>query len=141
MKTNTTLSKTIGIPASLIVLFCSGCHWREYVNPPAASPLGAISDPIWQNQEANAEASDFVVHQHEFQKNAEFLNTDGEDHVKQIAARLLEGQEAKVIIERSRTTRREDTKFGYPVHVDPKLDMRRREIVTRSLLAMGIKNK
>ena len=76
---------------------------------PAAEPLGSVSDSIWQDLERNAEMSDFVVYQHEFQKDREFLNTDGEDHVKQIAGRLMLGQDARVIVERSRTTVRPNT--------------------------------
>ena len=134
-------ARSAALSACFIVLLLAGCEcssWRQYYQPPVAQPLGTLSDPIWQNQEANAERSDFVVHQHEFQKNAEWLNTGGEDHVKQIAARLLTGQEAQVIVERSTTSARDDTEFQYPVHPDPELDMRRREIIVRSLTAMGI---
>lgn len=124
--------------AALLLLAATGCQrWSQFTDP-APAPLGTLSDPIWRNQEANAERSDFVVYQHEFQGNTEFLNTDGEDHVKQVAARLLRGQDAQVLIERSMTSAREDTEFGYRVHPNPELDMRRREIVARSLAAMGI---
>ncbi len=125
--------------AALLLLATTGCQgWGRQFRDPAPAPLGTLSDPIWKNQEANAEYSDFVVYQHEFQGNTEFLNTRGEDHVKQIALRLLSGQDAQVLIERSMTSARADTEFGYPVHPNPELDMRRREIVVRSLLAMGV---
>ena len=82
--------------------------------------------------------SDFVVYQHEFEKDTEYLNTDGEDHIKKIAARLGKGQDARVVIERTRLSTRPDTESQYPVHTNPDLDMRRREIVVRSLAAMGV---
>ena len=125
--------------AALLLIAATGCQeWRYQVRNPAPAPLGTLSDPIWENQEANAERSDFVVYQHEFQGNTEFFNTAGEDHVKQIAYRLLNGQNAQVLVERSMTSPREGTEFKYPIHPNPELDMRRRDIVVRSLLAMGV---
>jgi hypothetical protein len=100
--------------------------------------VGQISDPIWQKQEANAEYSDFVVYQHEFKKDSEELNPAGEDHVKQIAARLVGGQEIQVVVERDTMSVDPKSEFKYPVNSNPELDMRRREIVARSLAAMGV---
>ena len=134
-------AKRSALAAGVMVLLVAGCQsqaWRQFYQPPPPQPLGALSDPIWQNQEANAEMSDFVVYQHEFQKDTEWLNTNGEDHVKQIAARLMEGQDAQVVVERSNTSVRAETEFQYPVHPNPELDLRRREILVRSLAAMGI---
>lgn len=122
--------------AAVALQGCQSPRPIERVPPPA--PLGALSDPIWQNQEANAEASDFVVHQHEFKRDAEWLNTAGEDHVKRIAVRLAEGQDATVVVERSMMSPRPNTEYGYPVHPHPELDMRRREIIVRSLAVMGV---
>jgi len=129
----------------LIVLAGGGCHYLHkvqavYQPPPPAEPLGAKSDAIWRVQEANAEASDFVVHQHEFAYNDYKLNMAGEDHVKQIAYRLRQGQDFPVVIERSMTSVRKDTQFQYPVHPNPELDMKRREVVVRALAAMGIED-
>lgn len=125
------------VGAGVLLLIGTGCQgWKSRDFAPA--PLGTLSDPIWQNQESNAEHSDFVIHQHEFTGNTEVLNTAGEDHVKQIAARLLSGQDAQVLVERSMTSARPDTEYKYRVHPNPELDMRRREIVVRSLSAMGI---
>ena len=58
--------------------------------------------------------------------------------VEQIAARLVQNQEAYVIVERSFTSPRESTEYKYPVHPNPQLDLRRREMIVRCLLAMGI---
>lgn len=116
------------------LLLATGCGRNQI----AATPLGTISDSIWQNQEHNAEASEFVVYQHEFQLNGARLNTNGEDHLKQIALRLSEGQNFPVVIERSNTTARSKTEYQYPVHPNPQLDLRRRAVVVRALSAMGI---
>ncbi|MDZ7619777.1 MAG: hypothetical protein U1E05_22490 [Patescibacteria group bacterium] len=125
--------------AGVLLLAVTGCQgWGARFRDPAPAPLGALSDPIWRTQEANAARSDFVVHQHEFEGDTEWLNTGGEDHVKQIAFRLLNGQDAHVLVERSMTSVRADSEFKYPVHPNPELDMRRRDIVVRSLAAMGV---
>ncbi len=123
----------------LAALPLSGCKaWKEFYQQPTPPALGTNSDQLWQRQEANAERSDFVVYQHEFQLNGERLNTAGEDHVKKIAARLHAGQAEQVVVERSMMSPRADSVNHYPVHPNPELDMRRREIVVRCLEAMGI---
>jgi len=122
-----------------LVLWAGGCQgWQSWYRPPKVPPLGTQSDAIWQRQEASAEASDFVVYQHEFELNGTRLNTYGEDHVKAIAARLLGGCDFPVVVERSTTSERPDSEFKYPVHVNPQLDMQRRDIIVRSLAAMNV---
>ena len=44
--------------------------------------LGTISDEYWSKQNQNADASNFVIYQHEFALNSVRLNTLGEDHIK-----------------------------------------------------------
>ena len=128
--------------AGVLALTITGCpswNWNDLgFHRPRAAPMGTLSDPVWQNQEHNAERSDFVVHEHEFTGSTEFLNTLGEDHLKQIAARIAAGQDAQILVERCRNYARPETEHKYPVHPNPDLDMRRREIVVRSLLAMRI---
>lgn len=125
--------------AGILLIATAGCSGRGHPPlHPAPAPLGALSDPIFNNQVANAARSDFVVYEHEFQGDTEWLNTAGEDHVKQIAYRLLSGQDALVLVERSMSSARPGTRFPYPVHPDPDLDRRRREILVRALLAMGV---
>lgn len=129
--------------ALVAVLLITGCQGGPrvplYYNAPSVEPpLGTISDPIWQAQEDNAEPSKFVVYQHEWDLNTLRLNTGGEDHVKQIAARLISGQNFPVLVERSDTTIREYTEFKYPVHPNRELDLARRAIIVQSLVAMGI---
>lgn len=114
-----------------VLLAAVGCR-------PPAPPLGTFSDPVWQNQERNAERADFVVHEHEFIADTEYLNTAGEDHLRQIAARLTAGQDALVLIERSMNSARPETVYKYRVHPNPELDAKRREVVVRCLLAMKI---
>ena len=128
-----------------VVAATTGCqHYHQakmyYQPPPAVAPLGAVSDPIWQSQEARAEASDFVVYQHEFgYQNAE-LNSCGMNHIMQVAARLKYCPHLPVIVEPSNMTEREDTDFQYPVHPNPELDLRRREVVVLALQELGIPN-
>ena len=129
--------KTLAAAAAVALLLADGCQWSQPYQRPAA-PLGTISDSVWQRQEANAERCDFVVYEHEFQMETEILNTAGEDHVKQIAMRLASGQDAQVLVERSQSSARAETAYQFRVHPNPELDMRRREIVVRSLTAMGI---
>jgi hypothetical protein len=111
-----------------------------YRTPPPPATLGTISDNIWQMHEGNAEMSDFVIYMHEFQldKDPTQLNDAGKDHVKQIAARLHHHPEFLVLIQRSLTSIKPGTEFEFPVNPDPELDMRRREVVARSLAAMGV---
>ncbi len=139
MKSEPRLATLLSAALCLAALGATGCEcWKQYYQSPSSLPLGAASDPVWQNQERNAEASDFVVYEHEFKPDTEWLNLGGEDHVKQLAARLLAGQETPVIVERSMSSPAPGTRFQYPVNPNPELDARRREIVVRSLAAMGI---
>jgi len=132
--------RVLAFLVSAAVLAAGGCPgWKEFLpQRPAANPLGTLSDPVWQNQELNAEKSDFVVHEHEFVDNSEFLNWAGEDHLKQIAARLAAGQDAQVVVERTRNFARPDTEYKYRVNLNSEMDMRRRDVVVRCLLAMKI---
>lgn len=122
----------------LLGLLTSGCCGPGTFAGNSPAPLGTLSDPIWQAQEENAEPSKFVIYQHEFKLNEARLNSAGEDHVKQIAARLLSGQNFPVLVERSNTSKRADTEYEYPVHLNPELDMRRRAMIVQALTAMGI---
>jgi hypothetical protein len=131
----------LGISGLLVLAGCC-CGWPQKTPTP---PLGTQSDCIWRRQEAGASASDFVIYQNEFvydpdnQGRVRF-NTAGEDHIKSIAARLHCGAPLPVIIERSMTSKRADTEYQYPIHPNPELDMKRRELVVKSLIALGITN-
>lgn len=104
------------------------------------TPVGTLSNQIWRMQEHNAEASDFVIYEHEFMIDGTRLNYAGEDHVKQIAARIRGGHGFPVLVERSRHTVWKSDTYRFPVHLNPKLDMLRREVVVQALLRMGIEN-
>jgi len=135
----------IGLIGCSLVFSTVGCQGRRlareiYEAPSSPTPLGTLSDDIWQNQEVNAEAADFIVHQHEFQQDSLRLNTGGEDHIKQIAARLRDYDDFPIVVERSMMTPREDTEFKYPVHPNVELDLNRRLVVVKSLVALGIDN-
>ena len=100
-------------------------------------PLGSMTvDPFFQKQEENGEASDFVIYEHEFDDNTNRLNAAGEDHLRQIAARMA-CVCYPVIIQQSSDGIRPHTKREYPVHNNPDLDIERRDVVVRALDLMG----
>jgi hypothetical protein len=125
-----------------LVLLAGGCCWPEKLPTP---PLGTQSDQNWRRMEAGAAASDFVIYQSEFSvdpkdENKIQLNAAGEDHLRSIAARLQCGAPLPVVIERGNMSKRADTEYQYPVHPNPELDMKRRDYVAKTLVAMGITN-
>ena len=109
------------------------------MQPTDPLPLGASSDQAWKLQEANAEASDLVIHEHEFQGNTSKLNSLGESHVRQVAARMGETG-FPVIIETSSMSKRDSDAHGFPVHNDQALDQRRREVIVHTLIELGAKD-
>lgn len=123
-----------------------GCGQNVPVAPPA--PLGSLSDAIFKDQEENAEASKYVVYAHEFELNkAEAdgtnkggwkLNEYGQDHLRQIAVNIKKGHSYPIVLERSQTSSKPGTKFGYPVHFNDELDRKRRDVVVASLVALGV---
>jgi hypothetical protein len=110
------------------------CAFMGDIQP---KPLGTISDPIWQEQESNAEASDFVVYEHEWVGNSTELNAAGVEHVKQMAARAAEVP-FPFIVERSSMSAKDNTTYQYPVNGDEALDMQRRALVVQALGRMGV---
>ncbi|MBI1348151.1 hypothetical protein GC163_17895 [bacterium] len=101
------------------------------------APLGTISDSIWQQQEENAEASDFVIYEHEWVGNSTQLNAAGMEHVKQIAARAAETP-FPVLIERASMSAEPGTRHGFPVNGNDDLDLHRREFIVHALGEMGV---
>ncbi len=129
--------------SSAATAMLSGCHYYHhakalYEPPPAVAPLGAISDPIWQSQEARAEASEFVIYNHEFEFEKPWLNHCGKSHVKQIAARLQYCPNMPVVIQPDHTAVDENSEFKYAVHPNPELDLKRREMIVLALQEMGV---
>lgn len=125
----------------LLALLTVGCCKDKcaYMHPTDPTPLGCYSDQAWKLQEGNAEASDFVIHEHEFHGNTSKLNSLGESHVRQVAARMGENGNP-VIIESSSMSSREGDVHGFPVHNDPALDQRRREVLVHTLIELGAKD-
>jgi hypothetical protein len=135
MKRNSrTVAQLVALAAITVVFAGCGNH-KQYI---AEAPLGALSDDIWRMHEHNAEASDFVIYQHEFKLNEPRLNTGGEDHVKQIAERVAAGQDFPVVVERSMTSTGPESTYQYPVHPNPELDMRRRQLIAIALEKLGV---
>ncbi|NQV24858.1 MAG: hypothetical protein HQ518_10865, partial [Rhodopirellula sp.] len=125
---------TCGLGALLTVGCCKDkC---AYMQPTDPVPMGTYSDPVWKQQELNAEASDFVIHEHEFNGNTSQLNSRGESHVRQVAARMGETG-FPVIIETSSMSKRDGDEYGFPVNGDQELDQRRRELIVHSLIELG----
>ena len=128
--------------ASLLLGACAGCcacGKCTNMGDITPKPLGTISDPVWQQQETNADASDFVIYQHEWTGNTTDLNHAGMDHVKQIAIRAVQAP-FPILIERSNMAVKEGTKYGFPVHGSDELDMQRHELVVEMLTRMGVAN-
>lgn len=134
----------IGLAALLCSVGCQSDRGRAerggYQTPPPPDPLGTYSDPLWRMQEDNAEQSDFVMYQHEFRMNQPVLNAAGQDHLKEIAHRIQCGQDLPVLIEMSDTYIEPDSEYQYPVNRNPQLDDHRRELVARTLYAMGVED-
>lgn len=136
--------------ASLLAMtvVSSGCQTiYSTVNEPTPPMLGQTVDRINIQQEDNAEASKYVVYEHEFDlvkfedgKNmgGYRLNEAGEDHIKQIAANVKRGAPFPVIVERSQTSVWPHTEHKYPVHYNPMLDMQRRAVIVRALNELGV---
>ncbi len=138
--------KRLGFMASTAIALslvggCRCCMKKcDYMGDITPRPLGSISDPIWQKQEHNAEASDFVIHEHEFIANTARLNAAGEDHVKEIAYRITKKPTLPypICIEPSSMSPRPGDKYGFAVHNDQTLDMNRRQVVVTALQALGL---
>ena len=122
----------------LSVLTTGCCRDKcDYLGDFKPQPLGTISDPIWQTQEFNAEASDFVIHEHEFMGNTPRLNKEGEVHVKQIAARAAD-LPFPIIVEQCSMSPPAGDPEGIPVHGNDELDARRRQVIVSVLSSNGM---
>lgn len=117
---------------SLLLIFVSaGCCCgipslgsRRSFAIPNTYPLGSTVRDHYHQMEMNGEASDFIIHRHEFVRNTAELNSAGKDHVMEIAARMRSNP-FPVLVERSEN------------NSDPELDQLRRNIVTQILTDFG----
>ena len=132
----------MGLTATAITASLVGCASSDKCpTTPLADiqpqPLGSISDPIWQAQEEHAEASDFVVYEHEWVGNSSRLNSAGKEHVKQIAFRAA-ATPFPIIVERSSMSVDPESQHGFPVNGHEALDLERRNLVAAALMDMGV---
>lgn len=110
--------------------------------PPPPAKSGVATEAIWRQMESNSEASDFILHEHDFEAmDSVRLNDAGRDHLKNIALRLLAGAPYPVVVERSKWSYDPEVgegDFNYPIHNDPELDNRRRRAIAEVLAKMGV---
>ena len=74
---------TVCVASCTLWAGCQGPNTR-----PVAQPIGTLSDPVWCQQESNAEASDFIFYDHEFQGNTAKLTPAAKKHLMGVAVRL-----------------------------------------------------
>ena len=136
-------SRLAGPAAAFIALSGLNVGCQVKPTPPGVQPPAAIGtvtvDPFFKIQERNAEASDFVLYEHEFQGNSARLTDAGETHLKQIALRMPRVPFGVNVAPTRISTRPGDT-YGFPVHGNEELDMQRREVVVQALQGFGIKD-
>lgn len=113
----------------LLISVVAGCYLPSFGSKrsfaiPNTYPLGSTVRDHYHQMEMNGEASDFVIHRHEFVRNTAELNCAGKDHVMEIAARMRSNP-FPVLVERSEN------------NSDPELDQLRRNIVTQILTDFG----
>ncbi len=100
------------------------------------NPLGTYVDPAFQDMEMNAEASDFVIYQHEWTGETASMNDRGLEHLKRILERLPTVP-FSVLVEPSNMAVDPDTRYHYPVNGNHELDMARRKAIVDALVGMG----
>ena len=88
-------------------------------------PVGQVSDAFWETQQTNAEAGDFIFHEHEFVGNTAVLAPGAKRHLESVALRL-EHVPFPIVIEQS------------PHNARPELDRARRQTIVEQLNRMGI---
>ena len=91
---------------------------------PERYPLGSINRSHYHAMQSNAEATDFVINQHEFIGETAELTRDGRDHLLEVGARMRSAP-FPVLVERSTNNE------------TPELDAERRVAVARYLSEMG----
>lgn len=107
-------------------LIASGCvqpsppHDRPF-------PLGQVTDSHWDTQMTNAQASSFVLYDHEFIGESTKLNVLGQKHLVQVALRLRHVPFPVVI---------EET----PNRKNPNLDAARRQAVLDRFAELGLRD-
>ena len=77
----------------LLISAAAGCYLPSFGAKrsfaiPNTYPLGSTVRDHYHQMEMNGEASDFVIHRHEFIQSTGELNQHGLDHLQEIAARM-----------------------------------------------------
>jgi len=125
----TTTCKYLGLLASVgCLLLGTGCSSQR--RAPAADrpfPLGAVTDAIWETQQTNAEAADFIFYDHEFVGDTAQLTPAAKKHLMQVALRL-EHVPFPVVVEESEH------------NAQPALDQQRRKTIVEQLGRIGVDN-
>ncbi|MEZ6066152.1 MAG: hypothetical protein R3B90_10685 [Planctomycetaceae bacterium] len=101
-----------------------GAFYRRSNAIPDTLPLGSTVRAWYQVMETNGEASDFILHRHDFVGETARLTPDGRDHIWEIAARMP-STPFPVIVERSEN------------NSNPELDALRRQVVVNVLTNFG----
>jgi len=116
--------------ACCLLLLASGCVWEQLRSPPydRPFPLGQVTDSHWETQQTNAEASDFVFYDHEFEGSTTRLTPAGKKHLLEVALRL-DHVPFPVVVEQT-----VDNK-------NPKLDAARRQAIVELLVKLGIEQQ
>lgn len=90
-------------------------------------PLGQVTDAFWEAQQTNAEAADFIFHDHEFVGNTAVLAPGAKRHLEMVALRC-EHVPFPIVIEQT------------PHNARPELDRARRATIVEQLNRMGVMN-
>jgi hypothetical protein len=113
-------------------LMLSGCCGvrvprEQRLGPPydRPFPLGQVTDSFWETQQTNAEASDFVFYDHEFEGDTSQLTVAGQKHLLQVALRFRHVP-FPVVVEQS------------PHDRSPQLDAQRRQAIIDELTQLGL---
>ena len=110
------------LAAGLLVM--PGCFRYRSGAIPDRYPIGNVMREHFHVMQTNAEASDFVLHLHEFVNDTIELTPDGKDHILEIAARMRSAP-FPVLVERSEN------------NSHPELDAERRYAVASVLGNLG----
>ena len=126
------MSGVYGLLVGGCCLLSSGCespspHGQKHVGPAYDRPfaLGQVSDSHWETQQTNAEASDLIFYDHEFQGNTVKLTPAAKKHLMAVAMRLPHVP-FPVVVEES------------PDNRNPRLDLQRRQAVIDELTKLGV---
>ena len=105
-------------------LHCAAKFHRRSGAIPDTLPLGSTVRSHYQVMQTNAEATDFIFHQHDFVGETAELTSDGKDKLMEIHARM-NAQPFPVLVERTTN------------NADPELDALRRNLIAQILTDFG----